>query len=346
MVLGTLANLRTGRLDLDSLYGGAALQGLLAEQCAKRWLRHPERRARLWLGGAGEAGAPAPPDVLRLGRLQDHGVLAGLEVGDLPGDLRAIFLQPQAGAAPAFDRARAILGDGRNAGSAALCALHLALARLHNLTVDLAPDLGGPDDDTSEAAFVFARRLVRWHYQWLILNDLLPRLACRATLAQVIGTGAPLYAVFLDQISGKDRSQMPLPLEVAGAILPWLGDGGGVGATLLRRGQRLNLASAQAAARGLALRGLTLPPDPPGGTDTPLVCHLVREAQAEGAGRRLGTLGSRLLAETLCGLVLHDPESYWNAADGPPGSWHPRRGARPAGRIIDSLAALSRLAQA
>jgi hypothetical protein len=78
-----VANLRTGKLDLDSLYGGAVLQGSFAKQIVDgKLLRHPVWKAKLRLGKS----TPTPPfaaekpedparDVLRLGRLIDSGTI-------------------------------------------------------------------------------------------------------------------------------------------------------------------------------------------------------------------------------------------------------------------------------
>ena len=52
------------------------------------------------------------------------------------------------------------------------------------------------------------------------------------------------------------------------------------------------------------------------------VASLVRLAISGGGGERLGPLGSHIVASTLLGLIIKDPDSYWNAGNGP---WSPAR---------------------
>ncbi len=65
---------------------------------------------------------------------------------------------------------------------------------------------------------------------------------------------------------------------------------------------------------------------------TPLWYYLLKEGEILGDGEHLGPLGSHIVANTLVGLVINDPDSYWNA-DG--GVWSPTQ-FRPSAPI-DSL---------
>lgn len=47
-------------------------------------------------------------------------------------------------------------------------------------------------------------------------------------------------------------------------------------------------------------------------TRTPLWYYVLREAQVQKDGSSLGAVGSRLVAETLIGMIKYDPNSYWN----------------------------------
>jgi len=58
----------------------------------------------------------------------------------------------------------AIIGDPRNDENLIVAQLHLAFLKLHNHFVGLGN------------SFADARRLVRWHYQWVIVHDFLPRM--------------------------------------------------------------------------------------------------------------------------------------------------------------------------
>jgi hypothetical protein len=69
-------------------------------------------------------------------------------------------------------------------------------------------------------------------------------------------------------------------------------------------------------------------------TATPLWFYVLKEAELA-SGNRLGKLGSRLVAETLVGLVIQDPSSYWHQGAGN-GSWHPS--TLPLGtQVIDTM---------
>ena len=65
----------------------------------------------------------------------------------------------------------AITGDPRNDENLIVSQLHLAFLKFHNAVVDevLASGVASPS-----AVFDEAQRLVRWHYQWIILNEFLP----------------------------------------------------------------------------------------------------------------------------------------------------------------------------
>lgn len=66
----------------------------------------------------------------------------------------------------------ALIGDPRNDSHLVISQLHVAMLRFHNAVVDWLRAQG-----TAEAVvFTEAQRLARWHYQWVVLLDFLPRL--------------------------------------------------------------------------------------------------------------------------------------------------------------------------
>jgi len=77
----------------------------------------------------------------------------------------------------------AIIGDPRNDENLIVAQLHLAFLRFHNAVVDhvLAGGVTSPG-----AAFTEAQRLVRWHYQWIILNEFLPATVGQGLLDDVL----------------------------------------------------------------------------------------------------------------------------------------------------------------
>jgi hypothetical protein len=124
----------------------------------------------------------------------------------------------------------------------------------------------------------------------------------------------------------------------------------------LRRGHLLNLPSAQGLIAALNAAGFGPIPELSRnvlerghagnavrsggfGSATPLWFYVLKEAEEAGGGK-LGPLGSRIVAETLVGLIVRDPNSYLNA----PGGWDPDRSVKPGGIRVDSLLALLRVA--
>jgi len=79
----------------------------------------------------------------------------------------------------------ALAGDARNDENLVVSQLHLAVLRFHNRVVaDVREDLSA--GSTAEEVFAEASRIVRWHYQWLVLHEFLPRTVGSATAEDVL----------------------------------------------------------------------------------------------------------------------------------------------------------------
>jgi hypothetical protein len=79
----------------------------------------------------------------------------------------------------------AVIGDPRNDSHMLMSQLHLGMLKAHNAFVDEARRTGiGNDRVFDEAALQ-----LRWHYQWIILNEFLPSLVGRALVDQVLKQG-------------------------------------------------------------------------------------------------------------------------------------------------------------
>jgi hypothetical protein len=122
--------------------------------------------------------------------------------------------------APRFDLprntdGRALLGDARNDENLIISQLHTLFVRFHNRVVSYVLDCMRPQD--SAAVFDSAQRLVRWHYQWLVLNDLLPRIVGRDMKDQVLSESADGTPVISRRFfRARDRPSMPV--EFSGAM--------------------------------------------------------------------------------------------------------------------------------
>lgn len=404
-VANGLGNLSAGSLNLDSLYGGGPVQGPFSVELADA-LRSPGNRAKLWAGTLSDAGLgsvppPADPagDLLRLGRAigEPNPALSESEIRALPDPLRAMFVNEDG----TLRAQRPGIGEPRNDENLIVAQLHLAFVRFHNSVVDEAHrHISNPQD--REAVFIWARRMVTWHYQWIVIREFLPTICDPGIAADVLAQGAPLYSAFFSRVRSPRPHLMPMPLEFsvsafrfehsmvrtvhdwsrsfgraeAGTtplidtlLAPLLSDMANASdpGTLrrlarrnLRRGHRLSIPSAQACVAGInGMNGsdmpvlsaeeisapLTATALEDGGflEATPLWFYVLREAEVLGRNGRLGPLGSRLIAETLAGLAIKDPTSYWHQpGSDPDGRWSPDDGVAPNGVVVDGVASMLR----
>jgi hypothetical protein len=139
-------------IDHDITFDDTPLELQLADPDARVNFRTPRYDLDSLYGGGPavtpEFYDPADPDKLRL-VVNEHGV------EDVPRD----------------GAGRAVIPDRRNDENLLVLQLHKAVAQFHNSLVDLVRDQGM----RSEWVFAAARRLARWHYQWAVIHDFLPR---------------------------------------------------------------------------------------------------------------------------------------------------------------------------
>jgi hypothetical protein len=92
---------------------------------------------------------------------------------------------------PRDGNGRAMIGDPRNDENLILVQFHKAVAQFHNRIVDYARSQG----IRKEWLFETARRLTRWHYQWAVIHDFIPRM----TGDDFVGTSGTVYK----EVAGK-----------------------------------------------------------------------------------------------------------------------------------------------
>lgn len=138
-------NLRQPLLNLDSLYGGGPEDAdTIAEQ--------------IFLKDVPGSGVASTDPRLALGTISGS-----------PDIVPESYLpHPQLRDLPRRDNRAPRIGDERNDENTIVAQFHTAFLRFHNAVVDYLETKHGHTPSFAEAA-----QLVRWHYQWLIVNDYL-----------------------------------------------------------------------------------------------------------------------------------------------------------------------------
>ncbi|MBW9204992.1 hypothetical protein KV097_03485 [Mumia sp. zg.B17] len=152
-----LHNFRTPRFDLDSLYGrGPADQPYLYDDSG-------------------------PVTKMRLG--EDVGVVPTETSGAGPDLPRNEPRQRTSGEEVFFGRA--LIGDPRNDENLLVSQLHVSMLQFHNRVADV---VGATTPLTGDDAFKETQRLVRWHYQWVVVHDFLRRIVGQAVVDDILRT--------------------------------------------------------------------------------------------------------------------------------------------------------------
>lgn len=115
---------------------------------------------------------------------------------------------------------RALIGDPRNDENSIVSQLQGLMLRFHNRVVD--------DNDGLE--FSALQRIVRWHYQWVVVHDFLPRIVS-APVLDALKTGGKYDREKLKFFRWKNDPFMPVEFSVAAYRL---------GHSMIRPGYRLN----------------------------------------------------------------------------------------------------------
>lgn len=84
---------------------------------------------------------------------------------------------------------RALIGDPRNDENIVVSQLHLAFMKFHNAVVDALA--GTADGDLFDEAC----RVVRWHYQWVVVHDFLRRIVGGDVVDDILAGTGDTYAI-------------------------------------------------------------------------------------------------------------------------------------------------------
>ena len=138
-----------------------------------------------------------------------------------PADPDKLLLRPSVNGVldvPRDGNGRAIIPDPRNDENLIIVQFHKAVIQFHNKLVDYARSQGM----RKEWVFETARRLARWHYQWAVIHDFLPRFVGDAlvgptgTVYKDVAGKPPVLNVRYYKPTNKDgRPFMPVEFAVA-----------------------------------------------------------------------------------------------------------------------------------
>ena len=118
--------------------------------------------------------------------------------------------------------ARALIGDPRNDENSIVSQFQALMLRFHNQVAD---------DPTSKGLDLPAlQQIVRWHYQWVVIHDFLPKIVS-ASVLEALKTNGKYDQKKLEFFHWKNEPFMPIEFSVAAYRL---------GHSMIRPGYRLN----------------------------------------------------------------------------------------------------------
>jgi hypothetical protein len=115
---------------------------------------------------------------------------------------------------------RALIGDPRNDENSIVSQFQALMLRFHNRVVDDNPSLDFPA----------LQKIVRWHYQWVVIHDFLPKIVS-APVLKSLQQGEKYNKKLLKFFHWKNEPFMPVEFSVAAYRL---------GHSMIRPGYRLN----------------------------------------------------------------------------------------------------------
>lgn len=152
---GSLTNFRTPAFELDSLYGGG-----------------PQASPQLYDQSSDGRGIKFLVE----------------EIPDSPSASRGSIMRYDV---PCDSQNVALIGDARNDENLIVSQLHLAFLKFHNSVVDHVSNTSGLTNPSE--IFAEAQRLVRWHYQWIIVHEFLPKTVGPDMVQNVLTQGRQFY---------------------------------------------------------------------------------------------------------------------------------------------------------
>lgn len=134
----------------------------------------------------------------------------------------------------------AIIADSRNDENILLSQFHLAMLKFHNAVVDRLRADQVNANRSAQDLFKEAQQQVRWHYQWIVINEFLPITIGQDRVDDILRTGPRFYRVHdrtQDSIFRSPRREPLIPVEFAVAAYRF-------GHSQVRPSYRLNFGAA------------------------------------------------------------------------------------------------------
>jgi len=110
----------------------------------------------------------------------------------------------------------AIIGDSRNDENAIISQFHMAMLRFHNAVIDYLRERPALAAASAETIFEMAQRMVRWHYQWIVLHEFLPLTIGQERVDQILAGGPRFFNANDSRFrNGRGDPQIPIEFSVA-----------------------------------------------------------------------------------------------------------------------------------
>jgi hypothetical protein len=134
-----------------------------------------------------------------------------------PAGTRLLIGRNEVDELPRNQQGRALIGDMRNDENAIVAQLHLLFIRFHNAVVDWLCRNG--DVPERDELFDHAQRIVRWHYQWIVLHEFLPAVVGDGIAGEVMvaDDDGAVREVRCTYFEWPDDAQPFIPVEFSGA---------------------------------------------------------------------------------------------------------------------------------
>lgn len=112
----------------------------------------------------------------------------------------------------------AIIGDSRNDENIVISQFHLAMLKFHNAVVEWLRAEPANASRSAQEIFKEAQQQVRWHYQWIVLNEFLPLTIGQDRVDEILRNGPRFYKVAdrtQDSLFRSPRREPLIPVEFA-----------------------------------------------------------------------------------------------------------------------------------